>query len=125
MGMDFTQYISQNALILVPVLYIIGIIIKNSDEIKDKYIPAILLVIGILGAVGIMGISVDSIIQGVLVTGVSVYTNQLIKQTCKKEWRYKILEMRYMFPRQTCILVWFISVKFRTYVIYLQVKVVI
>lgn len=85
MGMDFTQYISQNALILVPVLYIIGIIIKNSDEIKDKYIPAILLVIGILGAVGIMGISVDSIIQGVLVTGVSVYTNQLIKQTCKKE----------------------------------------
>lgn len=83
--MDFTQYISQNALILVPVLYIIGIIIKNTEEIKDKYIPIILLVIGILGAVGIMGISVDSIIQGVLVTGASVYTNQLIKQTCKKE----------------------------------------
>lgn len=83
--MDFTQYISQNALILVPVLYIIGIIIKNTEEIKDKYIPIILLVIGILGAVGIMGISADSIIQGVLVTGASVYTNQLIKQTCKKE----------------------------------------
>lgn len=83
--MDFTQYISQNALILVPVLYIIGIIIKNTEEIKDKYIPIILLGIGILGSVGIMGISVNSIIQGVLVTGASVYANQLIKQTCKKE----------------------------------------
>lgn len=83
--MDFSQYISQSALILVPVLYIIGMIIKNTEGIKDKYIPVILLVIGILGAIGIMGISVDSIIQGILVTGAAVYTNQLIKQTTKKE----------------------------------------
>jgi hypothetical protein len=26
------------------------------------------------------------VIQGVLVTGATVYTNQLIKQTSKKEW---------------------------------------
>lgn len=83
--MDFTQYISQNALILVPVLYIIGMIIKNTEQIKDKYIPVILLIIGILGAIGIMGISLNSVIQGILVTGAAVYTNQLIKQTTKEE----------------------------------------
>lgn len=84
--MDFTQYIAENALILIPVLYIIGMIIKNTEQISDKYIPIILLGLGILGAIGIMGISINSVIQGVLITGAAVYTNQLIKQTVKKEW---------------------------------------
>jgi hypothetical protein len=83
--MDIAQYIAQNALILIPVLYIIGMIIKNTEQINDKYIPVILLIIGILGAVGIMGFNSNSVIQGVLVTGATVYTNQLIKQTSKKE----------------------------------------
>ncbi|MDR3597914.1 phage holin family protein [Clostridium sp.] len=83
--MDFTQYIAQNALILIPVLYIIGMIIKNTEQINDKYIPIILLIIGILSAIGIMGISANSVVQGILVTGAAVYTNQLIKQTTKKD----------------------------------------
>ncbi|MFT8351742.1 phage holin family protein [Clostridium saccharoperbutylacetonicum] len=83
--MDIAQYIAQNALILIPALYIIGMIIKNTEQINDKYIPVILLIIGILGAVGIMGFNSNSVIQGVLVTGATVYANQLIKQTSKKE----------------------------------------
>ena len=83
--MDFAQYITQNALILIPVLYVIGMIVKNTEKIDDKYIPIILLVAGIGGAIGIMGISVNSVVQGILVTGATVYTNQLIKQTTKKE----------------------------------------
>lgn len=83
--MDFAQYIEQNALILIPALYIIGMIIKNTEYIKDKYIPIILLFFGIAGAIGIMGFSVDSVVQGVLVTGAAVYTNQLIKQSGKAE----------------------------------------
>lgn len=81
--MDVSQYITQNALILIPVLYIIGMIIKNTDKISDKYIPLILLVFGIAGSMGIIGINANAIIQGVLVTGTTVYTNQLIKQTGK------------------------------------------
>ncbi len=86
--MDFAQYITQNALILIPALYIVGMVIKNTEKINDKYIPLILLFLGILGAVGIMGPSVESVIQGILVTGATVYTNQLIKQSCKKEWGF-------------------------------------
>jgi hypothetical protein len=83
--MDFAQYIAQNALILIPVLYVLGMIIKNTEKIDDKYIPIILLIAGIAGAVGIMGVNADAVVQGVLVTGTTVYTNQLIKQTTKKE----------------------------------------
>ena len=83
--MEFAQYITQNALILIPTLYVLGMIIKNTEKVNDKYIPIILLIAGITGAVGIMGVSADSVIQGVLVTGASVYTNQLIKQSTKKE----------------------------------------
>lgn len=83
--MDFAQYVTQNALILIPALFIIGMFIKNTEQIKNKYIPFILLVIGIAGAIGIMGFSVNSIVQGILVTGAAVYADQLIKQSAKAE----------------------------------------
>ena len=35
--MNFTRYITDHALVLIPVLYIIGMIIKNTEKIKDKY----------------------------------------------------------------------------------------
>jgi hypothetical protein len=84
--MDFFSYITENALILIPVLYIIGMILKGVEKINDKYIPIILLPVGILLSMGIMhSFSADAIIQGVLVTGASVYANQLVKQSQKKE----------------------------------------
>lgn len=83
--MEVANYIVQNALILIPALYILGMILKSTQKISDKYIPITLLIFGIAGAIGILGVSVDSIIQGILVTGATVYTNQLIKQSEKKE----------------------------------------
>ena len=78
------EFITENALLLIPVLNIIGAVIKGTEKIPDKYIPIILLFFGILGAVAIMGISPESIIQGVLITGTAVYGNQVFKQL-KKE----------------------------------------
>ncbi len=74
------EYIVENALVLVPVLNIIGMIIKNTEKIPDKYIPLILLFFGIVGTVAILGLSPDSVVQGVLVTGTAVYGNQVVKQ---------------------------------------------
>lgn len=81
--MDFINYITENALILIPVLYIIGMILKDTNKVKDKYIPVILLPIGICLSMALMGVGINAIIQGILVVGVSVYTNQLIKQVNK------------------------------------------
>ena len=79
------NYIVDNCLILIPVLYIIGMILKNLERIEDKYIPLILLPIGVALAIAVKGIDVDSVIQGILVTGVTVYGNQIFKQINKEE----------------------------------------
>ena len=79
------EYITENALLLIPVLNIIGMIIKNIEMISDKYIPLILLGFGIVGAIAIMGFSPESVLQGVLVTGTAVYGNQVVKQIKKDE----------------------------------------
>lgn len=78
--MDFKSYIMENALVLIPVLNIIGVMIKGTKKIKSSYIPLILLVCGIVGAVALMGWSGESFIQGILVAGASVYGHQLVSQ---------------------------------------------
>ncbi|MDU4327288.1 MAG: phage holin family protein [Clostridium celatum] len=85
--MDFMNYITENALILIPVLYVLGMFLKALEFIKDKYIPCIILLLGIAFSVAIIGFNVDAIIQGVLVAGATVLGNQLIKQY-KKEGEY-------------------------------------
>ena len=82
--MEFMEYITENALILIPVLYVIGMFLKALEFIKDKYIPCILLVVGIAFSVALIGLNVNAVIQGILVAGATVLGNQLIKQY-KKE----------------------------------------
>ena len=79
------EYIIDNCLILIPVLYVLGAILKSVGAIKDKYIPLILLPIGIALAMAIRGVNVEAIIQGILVVGVTVYGNQVFKQIGKDE----------------------------------------
>lgn len=81
--MDVLSYIINRALILIPVLNILGMILKTLEKIPDKFIPLILLAAGILGSIALMGVSADSVIQGVLVTGAAVYGNQVVKQLKK------------------------------------------
>ncbi|MTI56172.1 phage holin family protein [Geosporobacter ferrireducens] len=86
--MDFSTFIFDQALILIPALYVLGMILKEWNQIKDNWIPAILLISGVAGALAMMGINGESTpeqitqaaVQGVLVTGTAVYTNQLIRQ---------------------------------------------
>lgn len=79
------EYIAENALLLIPVLNVIGLIIKNTEKIPDKYIPLILLFFGVVGAVAVMGVTAEAVIQGILVTGAAVYGNQVVKQFKKTE----------------------------------------
>ena len=82
--MEFMEYITENALILIPVLYVIGMFLKALEFIKDKYISCLLLVIGIAFSIALIGLNVNAVIQGILVSGATVLGNQLIKQY-KKE----------------------------------------
>lgn len=75
------SYILDNAYVLAPVLYILGIFLKGTPKIPDWIIPWVLLVVGIVAAMFIIGPTAQGVIQGVLVAGLTVLTNQLIKQT--------------------------------------------
>ena len=81
--MDVLTYITENAYILIPALWIIGRILKGINKIPDKWIPLILLPFGVIGAMALGGWTFESAIQGVLITGVSVYGNQIVKQLKK------------------------------------------
>jgi len=81
--MDFVEYVIEQALVLIPALYVLGMIIKHTQFIEDRYIPVILLVVGVIGSIFMLGVTVEAVIQGILVTGVAVFTNQLIKQASK------------------------------------------
>lgn len=81
--MDFQNYILDQALILIPVIYILGLFLKKSTVVKDKYIPLILLFFGIALSLLLVGLNVQGIIQGILVSGTAVFANQIIKQSLK------------------------------------------
>ena len=87
--MDKLQdYIKPELLVLIPVLYILGVMFKKTEKINDKYIPVMLGIIGIvLSAIYVSAVSgiclmsvFTAITQGILVAGAAVYVNQLVKQ---------------------------------------------
>ena len=81
--MDIMSFIVENA--LVPAVWFIGWGIKQIEYIPNKWIPLSLLPVGIAGTLALLGVSANSVVQGVLVTAAAVYGDQLGKQLSKKE----------------------------------------
>ena len=92
------NYVKPELVIVAVVLYFIGIGLKNAQAVKDKYIPLILGIIGIilcgvwvlatskLGSGQEIALAVfTAVVQGVLTAGLSTYVNQVIKQAQKTE----------------------------------------
>lgn len=84
-----TDYIQPELIVLIPVLYLIGFALKKSTIFKDKYIPLVLGIYGIIlsflyfmfGDIECNGASVfTAITQGILCAGASTYANQIYKQ---------------------------------------------
>lgn len=92
------NYVKPELVVVAIVLYFIGMGLKKTEKVSDKYIPLILGGIGIvLCAVWVLatcalGSGQDiamavftAIVQGVLVAGLSTYVNQIVKQVKKTE----------------------------------------
>lgn len=95
---NILNYIRPELLILIPVLYFVGMGLKKSERVSDKYIPALLGVCGVVLSIIYVLASSDvstwqnsllalfvSITQGILCAGCSVYVNQIKKQSGKEE----------------------------------------
>ena len=82
--MEIISYIIEEGLIMIPVLYIIGEIVKFTGVLNNKWIPLTLLIFSVLFTPLLLGgFTPDNIVQAVLVTGVTVLGDQLIKQSGK------------------------------------------
>ena len=92
------NYVKPELIVVAIVLYFIGAGLKKSQTVKDKYIPLVLGVCGIVicavyvfatcqcgtGQEIAMAIFV-TVTQGILVAGLSTYVNQIVKQSKKAE----------------------------------------
>ena len=92
------NYVKPELIVVAVVLYFIGVGLKKSETVADKYIPIILGVVGVvlcaiyvlatcpLGTGQEIAMAVfTAIVQGILVAGLSTYINQIIKQAQKNE----------------------------------------
>ena len=82
--MNVFDYIIQEGLVMIPVLFIIGEIIKGTELLGNKWIPLVILFVSIAFTPLVLGTyTAENIVQAVLVAGVTVFGNELIKQTSK------------------------------------------
>lgn len=77
---ELISYVPAELGILVATLWAMGYFIKNTNKIPDPYIPFILIVLGIAGAVSLQGFSTLAILQGVVCASVSVLGKNIVKQ---------------------------------------------
>ena len=81
--MDIMQFIPENLIMLIGGLYILGTFIKESN-IKNKYIPFILLVIAMISSCLFMKeLSIEAVFEGILCWG-GIYRNKSNTSTEQK-----------------------------------------
>lgn len=92
--MNVMDYIAPELLLVVPVLWVLGKLLKEAAFVKNKYIPLILGGVGIVLAVCYIAGSgttitatgiFTAITQGILCAGAAVYGHQLVKQAGKRD----------------------------------------
>lgn len=92
------KYVKPELIVVAIVLYFCGMALKQTQMVKDKYIPMLLGAGGIvLCGIWVLATSplgngqeiamaiFTAIVQGILMAGLSNYVNQIIKQANKNE----------------------------------------
>ena len=84
--MNILDYIVQEGLVMIPVLFIIGEIVKGTELLSNKWIPLVVLVVSVAFTPLVLGAyTADNVVQAVLVAGVTVFGNELIKQSSRED----------------------------------------
>lgn len=89
--MDFTfvdilSFIVEQGIATAGALFGLGLIIKNTEVVADKYIPLIILAVSLmLTPLVLGGYTPDNIVQAMLVAAAPVMLNEIKKQANKEE----------------------------------------
>ncbi|CZR78378.1 UNVERIFIED_CONTAM: holin [Clostridioides difficile] len=77
---NLISFIPEQLLILVAALSIIGKGCKKYKQLDNKYIPVVLLILGIGFSIWMLGLNPVAVLQGVICWGVAIGINQTYKQ---------------------------------------------
>ncbi len=80
---DLSQFITGEYAVLVPVMWVLGYIIKKSP-VKDWLIPWIVVVVSIGLSIMLKGVNATAVIQGILVAASAVFGDQIVKQSINR-----------------------------------------
>lgn len=86
--MDWTTIfglIDARLLIVVAACWVIGFVLKKTPKVADWTIVYIVTVVAIALTIGLIGFSVQAVIQGILAGAFAVYGHQVIKQAKQGE----------------------------------------
>lgn len=94
--MELMEYVKPELMVVAIACYFIGMALKNTSLIRDKLIPLVLGIVGVvLSCIYVAATSelatpqewamslFTGLTQGVLMAGLSIYVNQLLKQLKK------------------------------------------
>lgn len=79
--MDLLQYLNENYLMLVPVLWVLGYALKQTPHIPNWSIIWILSTVSLVIGWFAYGFTYDAFANGIIAAGISVFGHQLYKQT--------------------------------------------
>lgn len=82
---EIMKFIDPAMLVVVVVLMLLGRALKATPRVPDWSIVWILPIVGIIFAIGLLGGSVQAVIQGILAAAMAVLTHQLYTQMKDKE----------------------------------------
>lgn len=77
------ELIDPRLLIVLAACWVIGAVLKITPNVPDWIIVYAVIVVGVFLTIGILGWSVESLIQGILTGAFSVFGHQALKQTVK------------------------------------------
>ena len=80
--MDISKFLFEQALVMVPTLWVVGEFAKYTETLSNKYIPLLVLLVSLAITPAVLGSYTDphNIVQAILVAGAAVFGDQLVKQ---------------------------------------------
>lgn len=91
-SMDLSSYFTQDTLMIVAVLWVLGMIIKEGTSLKNNKIPLILVFLGVIFSFGLVYASeaTKTFMLGVLAAGSAVFTHGAIKNKVETKVRKEV-----------------------------------
>lgn len=71
--MDIVDLVNDRLMVVIPVLWFIAAVLKNTPYIKNWLIPWIICFLGIVLCIVIAGFDIQSVLQGILCSGIALF----------------------------------------------------